>query len=317
MNAQSRLAVVAVGGNALISDEQHRSIADQYATARETVRYVVDMIESGWRVVFTHGSGPQMGFILRRSELAQHEVTPVPMDYAGADLQGALGYMFVKALRNEFRRRGLQREAVAVVTQVLVDRDDPAFNNPTKPIGSPMDEATARKRADELGWQVREDPGRGWRRVVPSPRPKTIMDLDVILHLVSAGYVTVACGGGGIPVVEDAQGIVHGIEAVIDKDFASSLLAGALGADRLVVATGVERVALDYGKPTQRWLDRLTLSEAKRLYDADQFDQGSMGPKILAAIEFLEGGGEEAIITDPPHLAAALAGTAGTRIVQG
>ena len=317
MTAQTRLAVVAVGGNALIRDEQHRTIADQYDTAAETVRYVVDMLEAGWRVVLTHGSGPQMGFILRRSELALHEVIPVPMDYAGADLQGALGYMFVKALRNEFRRRGLKREAAAVVTQVLVDQDDPGFRNPTKPIGSPMDEATAKKRAADLGWQVKEDPGRGWRRVVPSPRPKAIVDLEVIRHLVGEGYVVVACGGGGIPVMRDEQGDLRGIEAVIDKDTASSLLARTLGADRLVIATGVERVALDYGKPTQRWLDRLTLTEAKRHYDAEQFDQGSMGPKIAAVIEFLAGGGAEGVITDPPHLERALAGSAGTRIVPG
>ncbi len=315
MTSQAKLAVVAVGGNALIRDEQHRSIDDQYETARETVRYVVDMIEAGWRVVLTHGSGPQMGFILRRSELAMHEVTPVPMDYAGADLQGALGYMFVKALRNEFHCRGLKREAVAVVTQVLVDRADPAFTDPTKPIGSPMNKATAGKRAADLGWQVREDPGRGWRRVVPSPRPRAIVDLDVISHLVGADYVVIACGGGGIPVIGDEQGNIRGIEAVIDKDFASSLLARELGADRLVVATGVERVALDFGKSTQRWLDRLTLDEAKKLYDADQFDKGSMGPKVCAVIEFLEGGGAEGIITDPPHLEIALAGKGGTRIV--
>lgn len=315
MTNHNKLAVVAVGGNALIRDEKHRSIEDQYDTARETVRYVVDMIEAGWRLVFTHGSGPQMGFILRRSELALHEVIPVPMDYAGADLQGALGYMFVKALRNEFRHRGLKREAVAVVTQVLVDPDDAAFREPSKPIGSPMDEATARKRAADLGWHVKEDPGRGWRRVVPSPPPKAIVDLDVISHLVGAGYVVIACGGGGIPVIEDSDGNIRGIEAVIDKDFASSLLARKLGADRLVVATGVERVALDFGKPTQRWLDRLTLDQAKKLYDEDQFDKGSMGPKIRAVIEFLEGGGEEGIITDPPHLEAALAGKGGTRIV--
>lgn len=314
MTSQARIAVVAVGGNALIRDERHRSIDDQYDTARETVRYVVDMIEAGWRVVFTHGSGPQMGFILRRSELALQEVTPVPMDYAGADLQGALGYMFVKALRNEFRRRGLKREAVAVVTQVLVDRSDPAFEDPTKPIGSPMDEATARKRAKDLGWHVKEDPGRGWRRVVPSPRPKAIVDLDVISHLINAGYVVIACGGGGIPVIADERGDIQGIEAVIDKDFSSSLLARELKADRLVVATGVDRVALDFGKPTQRWLDRLSLAEAKQLYDEDQFDKGSMGPKVRAVIEFLEGGGVEGIITDPPHLEPALAGTAGTRI---
>jgi carbamate kinase len=316
MIGRAGLAVVAVGGNALIRDEQHRSIPDQYETAAETVRYVIDLIEAGWRVVLTHGSGPQMGFILRRSELALHEVIPVPMDYAGADLQGALGYMFVRALRNEFHRRGLSREAVAVVTLVEVDPKDPAFRDPTKPIGSPMDEATARKRAAELGWQVRPDPGRGWRRVVPSPAPRAIVDLDVIAHLVGAGYVVVACGGGGIPVVRDAERGLVGVEAVIDKDLASSLLARTLRADRFVVATGVERVALDYGKPTQRWLDRMSLAEAKRLYESAQFDKGSMGPKIRALIEYLEGGGKEGLITDPPHLAAALAGDSGTRFVR-
>lgn len=317
MGGNAGLAVVAVGGNALIRDEQHRSIPDQYQTARETVGYVVDLIEAGWRVVLTHGSGPQMGFILRRSELALHEVIPVPMDYAGADLQGALGYMFVRALRNEFRRRGMPREAVAVVSMVEVDPDDAAFRDPTKPIGSPMDEPTARKRAAELGWQVRPDPGRGWRRVVPSPAPKAIVDLNVIAHLVNADYVVVACGGGGIPVVRGAQGDLGGVEAVIDKDLASSLLARTLRADRFVVATGVERVAIDYGKPSQRWLDHISLGEARRLYDAGQFDKGSMGPKIRAMIEFLEGGGNEGVVTDPAHLAAALAGVAGTRFVRG
>jgi carbamate kinase len=308
------LAVVAVGGNALIRDEQHRSIADQYETASATVGYIVDMIEAGTRVVLTHGSGPQMGFILRRSELSLAEVSPVPMDYAGADLQGAIGYMFVKALRNEFRRRKLQRHAAAVVTQVLVDRDDPAFRDPTKPIGSPMDEATAQQRAKSLGWEVRMDPGRGWRRVVPSPAPKAILDLEVIAHLLDAGYVVVACGGGGIPVVEHESGEYRGVEAVIDKDLSSSLLARTLHAEHLVIATGVERVALDYGKPTQRWVDRMTLDEARQHLAAGQFDRGSMGPKIDAAIQYVAGGGGEAIITDPPHMTAALGGRAGTRI---
>jgi carbamate kinase len=305
--------VIAVGGNALIRDEQHRSIPDQYESVRETVHHIVDLIDSGWRVVLTHGSGPQMGFILRLSELALHEVAPVPMDYAGADLQGAIGYMFVKALRNEFRRRGRVHKAVAVVTEVLVDRTDPAFLEPTKPIGSPMDEASARRRAAELGWQVREETGRGWRRVVPSPLPKAILDLDVIASLIGLGYVVVACGGGGIPVIEDEGGEIAGIEAVIDKDLASSLLARALSAERLVIATGVDRVALDYGKPNQRWIEHMSLADAAAHYANGQFDKGSMGPKIRAAIEYLEGGGAQAVITDAPHLAAALAGQAGTR----
>lgn len=314
MSKDRPLVVVAVGGNALIRDEQHRSIPDQYETARETVRHLVDLIRTGARVVLTHGSGPQMGFILRRSELALSEVSPIPMDYAGADLQGAIGYMFVKALRNELHAQGLANKAVAVVTQVLVDRNDPAFQDPTKPIGSPMDEATAGQRAATLGWQVREEPGRGWRRVVPSPVPIAILDLDVIAHLVNAGFVVIACGGGGIPVTQDENGETRGVEAVIDKDLTSSLLARALKADQLVIATGVERVALDFGKPTQRWLDRLSLVDAKSLFDTGQFDRGSMGPKVEALIEFVEATGAEGIITDPPHLTLAIAGQSGTRI---
>ena len=221
----SGTAVVAVGGNALIVDRHHESIPDQSAAAAATARHIAEMVAAGWNVVITHGSGPQVGFILRRSEIALGEVPPVPMDYAAADLQGAIGYMFQRALRNEFRRRGLQRTAIAVVTQVLVDRNDPAFDHPNKPIGSQMDAATAARRAAELGWIVQEDSGRGWRRVVPSPLPRGIVEIAEIAHLVRAGYVVIACGGGGIPVFEDAGGDLQGVEAVIDKDLASSLLA--------------------------------------------------------------------------------------------
>jgi carbamate kinase len=315
MPGSGKLAVVAVGGNALIRDKQHQSIPDQYEAAALTARSIADMIEAGWNLVLTHGNGPQVGFVLRRSELSMAEVPPVPMDYAGADLQGAIGYMFDRALRNEFRRRGLKREPVAMVTQTLVDRADPAFADPMKPIGSHMDEATARRIAGEQGWTVREDAGRGWRRVVPSPRPQAIVELEVIRTLARSGYVVIACGGGGIPVVAEASGDLAGVEAVIDKDLASSLLARDMGADLLLISTGVERVAIDFGKPTQRWLDRLTLAEAQRLHAADQFDKGSMGPKILAAIEFLQGGGAEALITDPPNIGRALVGATGTRIV--
>ena len=309
-----RLAVVAVGGNALIIDKAHQSIPDQYAAAAQTAHYVADMVEAGWNVVLTHGNGPQIGFILRRSELSIKEVTPVPMDYAGADIQGAIGYMFDRAFRNEFRRRAIARKPIAVVTQTLVDRNDPAFANPTKPIGSHFDEATARRIAAEQGWTVKEDAGRGWRRVVPSPRPKAIVELDEIRFLADAGYLVIACGGGGIPVIEDANGDLTGVEAVVDKDFASSLLARDMRADLLLVSTGVERVAVDFNTPQQKWLDRLTLAEARRLHAADQFDKGSMGPKIEAIIEYLEGGGGEGLITNPQNIGRALAGETGTRI---
>ena len=310
-----RLAVVAIGGNALIRDRTHESILDQYEMVCALAVDIAGMIESGWNVVITHGNGPQVGFILRRSELAIHEVPPVPMDYAGADIQGGVGYMFVRALRNEFRKRGLQRQAVAVITQTVVDRNDPAFAEPTKPIGSHMDEARAKELAAKYQWTVREDAGRGWRRVVPSPRPQSIVETGAIRDLAAQGYVVVSCGGGGIPVVEDELGDLRGVEAVIDKDLASSLLARSMGADTLVLPTGVEKVALDFNKPTQRWLDRLTVAEAKRYYDEDQFDRGSMGPKVAALIDFVGGGGQLGLITNPPNLKRALAGETGTRIV--
>jgi carbamate kinase len=270
--------------------------------------HIAEMIAQGWRVVITHGNGPQVGFILRRSELSLHELHPVPLDAADADTQGAIGYMFQKALYNEFRRRGMRQLAVTVVTQVLVDRNDPAFQNPTKPIGSWMDEETARRRAAEQGWVVREDAGRGWRRVVPSPRPRRIIELPAIRALLEDGFVVIAVGGGGIPVVEDETGDLVGVEAVIDKDLASALLAIELRADLFLISTAVEKVALDYGKPTQRWLDRLTASEARRHLAEGQFPPGSMGPKIEAILQYLDHGGKAALITDPPHIPAALRG---------
>ena len=315
MDAQNRLAVVAIGGNALIRDREHQTIPDQYEAAALTVHGVADMIEAGWNVIVTHGNGPQMGYILRRSELSIHEVAPVPMDYAGADLQGALGYMFVRAFRNEFRRRGIAREPVAVVTETLVDPADPAFADPTKPIGSQMEEAAAKALAAQQGWTVKPDAGRGWRRVVPSPQPLRIIDYQAIAHLARAGFVVIGCGGGGIPVVEDADGTLRGVEAVIDKDLASALLAHMIGADLFVLATGVERVALDFNTPRQRWLDRLTLAEARAHDAADTFDRGSMGPKIKALIAFLEGGGRQGLITTPAALGRALRGETGTLVV--
>jgi len=316
MAAANKLAVVAVGGNSLIRDKQHESIPDQSEEAAITAHYIADMIEAGWNVVVTHGNGPQMGFVLRRSELSLHEVPPVPMDYAGADLQGGIGYMFLKALYNEFRKRRIDRKAVAIVTQTLVDRNDPAFADPSKPIGSHMDEQTARRLASRHGWVVKEDAGRGWRRVVPSPLPKTIVELAAINVLARSGYVVIACGGGGIPVVKDAEGNLVGVEAVIDKDFASSLLAREIGAELLLVSTAVEKVAINFNRPDQQWLDRMTVAEAKRHFADNQFDMGSMGPKIQAVIEFLEGGGGMGLITNPPNIGRALAGETGTFIVR-
>ena len=309
------LAVLAIGGNALIRDRKHESIPDQYEMVCAIAEIICGMLEGGWKVVVTHGNGPQVGFILRRSELSIAEVPPVPMDYAGADIQGAVGYMFVKALRNAFRRHAIKREAVALVTQTVVDRNDPAFANPTKPIGSHMEEARAKQLAAQYHWTVREDAGRGWRRVVPSPRPQRIIEGTLIRQLAGDGHVVVCCGGGGIPVIEDAGGDLKGVEAVIDKDLASSLLARDMGADTLVLPTGVEKVALDFNKPTQRWLDRMSLAEAKKHHADDQFDAGSMGPKIAALIDFVGGGGRLGLVTNAENVARALRGETGTRVV--
>ncbi len=313
----AQVAVVAVGGNSLIVDPKKRTVPDQYAAAAESMRHIAGMLEAGWRVVVTHGNGPQVGFILRRSELAAHELHPVPLDACGADTQGAIGYMFQKALHNEFRRRKLDLLAATVVTQVRVERDDPAFRSPSKPIGSFIDEATARQRQQEAGWSVMEDAGRGWRRVVPSPEPVEIVELPAIKQLIRAGVVVIAVGGGGIPVVRDDSGDLVGVEAVIDKDFASALLAASLPADLLLISTAVEKVALNYNKPDQRWLDRITLAEAQRFYDEEHFAKGSMGPKIQACIHFLAAGGQQALITDPPNIGRALRGETGTWILPG
>ena len=312
--SQKKIAVVAVGGNSLIKDETHKTIPDQYAAAQESMRHIVDMIVQGWEVVITHGNGPQVGFILRRSELSRHELHEVSLDFCGADSQGAIGYMFQQSLYNEFRLRGMHKQAASVVTQTLVDRNDPAFSKPSKPIGSFMDETMAKERASKEKWTVVEDAGRGWRRVVASPMPKRIVEADAIRALVQAGFVVVGVGGGGIPVVEDEKGNLVGVEAVIDKDFGSSLLASMIGADLFLISTAVEKVALHYNKPNQQWLDRINLDEARRYQAEGHFAKGSMGPKIEAIIAFLERGGKQALITNPANIGKAMAGTTGTWI---
>jgi carbamate kinase len=308
------LVVIAIGGNALISDADHKSIEDQSNAAEGASRHIAEIAEKGWNVVVIHGNGPQVGFILRRSEMALSEVSPVSMDYADADTQGAIGFMFQRALFNEFRRRGSDRKAIAVVTQVLVDRNDPAFSQPTKPIGSHMDEAAAKRCGAEQGWVVREEPGRGWRRVVSSPRPQRIIDLDAIRTLISDDFIVIACGGG-IPVVEDSDGALHGVEAVIDKDFTAGLLARTLGANMLVIATEVDRVAINFDRPDREWLACMTVSDAKRYFDEGHFPEGSMGPKIRALIDFVETGQGRGLVTNVSNLKKAFDGEAGTFIV--
>jgi carbamate kinase len=315
----SKLAVIAVGGNSLIKDDKRVTVEDQEQALRETAHHIADMIEAGWDLAIGHGNGPQVGFILRRSEIAakvegMHEV---PLDVCGADSQGAIGYEFQQALQNEYHKRGIQKGATTVITQTLVDKNDPAFQKPTKPIGSFMDEAEARKREKEMGWSVVEDAGRGWRRVVASPMPKKIIELESVKLLLNAGVTVITVGGGGIPVVDVGNGEYEGTAAVIDKDFASSLLGQEIGADLFLIATAVEKVAINYGKPDQKWLDRMTLEEAKQyLAEGIHFAKGSMAPKIQAIVWFLENGGKQALITNPENIGRALKGETGTWIVR-
>ncbi|MEZ4643545.1 MAG: carbamate kinase [Chloroflexota bacterium] len=313
----NKLAVVAVGGNSLITDKKHPDVPHQWDAVRETCRHLADMVENGWTLVVTHGNGPQVGYILRRNELAAHEVHATPLDVIGADTQGSIGYMLQQALRNELNSRGINKPVVSVVTQVLVDREDPGFEHPTKPIGGFLSEEDARKfEAD--GWQVVEDAGRGWRRVVASPIPLEVVEQDAIQTLTNAGNIVIAVGGGGIPVVQNQKGELRelsGVYAVIDKDRASALLAQQIGADLLLISTAVEKVALNFGKPEEKWLDHMTLAEAKEyLAEGTHFAKGSMAPKIEAIVNFLEAGGKQALITDPANIARALRGETGTFI---
>lgn len=290
------VAVIAVGGNALIKDKNHETIQDQFIAASDTIAHIADMILDGWDVVITHGNGPQVGFNLRRSELAAGEVFEVPLDYCGADTQGSIGYMFAQALHNEFHRRGIEKQAVAIVTQTIVDKNDPAFQNPTKPIGSFMDEATAKERAAKDGWTVVEDAGRGWRRVVPSPIPQRIIEAKSIRSLIDQGFIVVGVGGGGIPVIELENGDITGVEAVIDKDFGAAIVAGAVKADLFLISTGVEKVAIHFNTPQVKWLDEMTVAEARQYIEEGHFAKGSMLPKIEAILKYMDGGGKRALI---------------------
>ena len=312
-----KVAVVAIGGNSLIRSESKTSAADQYEAARETTRHIADMIEAGWDVAIGHGNGPQVGFILRQSEVT-HKVEgqpEVPLDVCGAQSQGFIGYMLQQTLQNELFRREIKKNVATVVTQVLVDKSDPAFRSPSKPIGGFMTEAEARQKAQALDWDVVDDAGRGWRRVVASPLPKEVVELDTVKALIKAGVIVVTVGGGGIPVVDDGSGNYVGTAAVIDKDYASSLLAREIQADLFLISTAVEKVAINFGKPNQKWLDHVTLAEAKRyLEEGTHFAKGSMAPKIQAVVWYLEAGGKEAIITDPENIGPAMRGLTGTHI---
>ena len=313
-SAVNKLVIIAIGGNSLIKDAEHMTVYDQYKAAGETSEHIAGIVEEGYRVVVTHGNGPQVGFILLRSEMARAALHEVPLDSCGADTQGAIGYQIAQTLGNELRRRGIEKSVVAVVTQAVVDLGDSGFADPSKPIGPFYSTDSARKHQAD-GWIMKEDAGRGWRRVVASPRPLELVEEPAIVALLDEGAIVVAAGGGGIPVIRKPSGDLEGVAAVIDKDRASCLLGKNLGAEIFIISTAVDRVALDYGTPEQRPLDRLTVAEAKRYLEEGHFAPGSMKPKIESAIDFLEHGGRRVIITRPDLLEEAIHGRAGTHLV--
>jgi len=315
----NKLAVIAIGGNSLIKDKEHQFVEDQYKAICETVSYIVDVIELGYQVVITHGNGPQVGFIMRRSEIAEEieHMHTVPLVSCDADTQGAIGYQIQQAIQNEFVKRGKPQQAVTVITQVEVDKGDKAFANPTKPIGSFYEahqvESIKRNHPD---WQLMKDAGRGYRRVVPSPKPQRIVEQKAIKSLLDNHFIVIAVGGGGIPIIKEANGRIKGINAVIDKDYASSLLASNLGADVFIILTAVDAVYVNFNKSNQEALKVLNLDRIEQLKLEKQFAPGSMLPKIEAMAEFIRKGGKEGIITSPDFLKEAIVNHAGTHVVK-
>jgi carbamate kinase len=307
------LDIIALGGNAILPPGKPGTISEQVAITRTAMIEIEGLVATGRQVVLTHGNGPIVGNIVMRNEAIKEDIPPMPLDVCGADSQGGIGYMIQQTLGNVFKEKGRRKEVVSVVTQVVVDDDDPAFENPVKPIGPFYSAEDAKKLAQVAGWNVVEDSNRGYRRVVPSPYPIEIVEIKPIKHLIDAGVIVITVGGGGIPVVM-RDGCYEGIEGVIDKDLASSLLGRKLGAERLIIITSVDAVYVDFGKPGQKPLLNTTVEEIKRLHEDGQFPAGSMGSKIQAAIEFLDSGGDNVIITDPGNLLEAVAGRKGTTI---
>lgn len=315
-----KLAIVAVGGNSLVKDERRKSLRHQYMVVKETSRHIADMIEAGWDMAIGHGNGPQLGFTLRRSEVAfrAEGVPAFPMDICLAQTQAEVGYALQQNLQNELFKRGIQKQVATILAQTLVDEDDPAYRlPPTKPIGSFMKEDEAKQLAGQWGWTVAEDAGRGWRRMVPSPFPRKILEIETIRTLINAGVVTITAGGGGIPVIDEGNGQYTGVTGAVDKDYAASLLAQELKTDLFVVSTAVEKVAINFGRHNQKWFDQMTLSEAKKyLAEGVHFARGSMAPKVHAIVWYLENGGKEAVITNPENIGNALKRETGTWFVH-
>ncbi len=312
-----KLIVIAIGGNSLIEDSKHVTVQSQYDAANKTAMHIARLVKAGNRVVIAHGNGPQVGYILRRAEIASSELHTVPLDSCVADTQGAIGYQLQMALDNQMAKDGIKKNIATVVTQVEVKDDDPSFKKPTKPIGSFMSEEVALEHKEKDNWSVVEDAGRGWRRVVASPKPVSIIELETIKCLLDNGIIVIAAGGGGIPVVKAQDGTLTGREAVIDKDLAAAMLAKDLNADMFVISTAVPKVCLNYGKPNQKTLDEMSVSEAEEYMTQGHFAPGSMLPKIQALTDFVNSTGNMGIVTDPENLYDAVYGTMGTKVVKG
>ena len=312
-----KLAVVAFGGNALLRPEDRGTQEEQIARAKQAARWLAEIVRHGYRLIVVHGNGPQVGNILVQAEEASTKIPPQSLDVAVAQTEGSIGFMLQQALRNRLESIGLGGDVATILTEVEVDPGDIAFKKPTKPIGPFFTRYRAEALERDLGWTMREDAGRGWRHVVPSPRPLRILNLRTIEHAMDSAAVVVAAGGGGIPVVRGRDGQWRGIEAVIDKDFASSLLARELKAELFIVLTGVAQVSIDFGKPTQKALERMTVVEAEKHLADGQFPPGSMGPKIEASIQFVKATGHQVLITDVEHVRDAIDGRGGTVIVSG
>jgi carbamate kinase len=309
------VAVIAFGGNALLRPQDHGTQEEQFTLTWKATRWLVEIIERGFDLVIVHGNGPQVGNIMIQVEEAITKIPPQSLEICVAQTEGSMGFMLENQLRNRLNEEQLAKEVVTVLTEVEVARDDPAFSNPTKPVGPYFTAYRANLLMQEQGWQMVEDAGRGWRKVVPSPRPTRILDVGAVRRLLEGGAVVIAAGGGGIPVYRDVGGYYRGVEAVIDKDYTASLLAQGLDADLFIILTQVPQVAENFGRPNQRWLDTMTVARAKEMLERNQFPPGSMGPKVRAAIGFVEKTGKEVLITDAEHLKEALARTSGTYVV--
>jgi carbamate kinase len=314
--AKRRLAVVAFGGNALLRPEDRGTQEEQVARAKQAARWLAEIARLGYKLIVVHGNGPQVGNILVQAEEASTKIPPQSLDVCVAQTEGSIGFVLQQAIRNRLESIGSGGEVATILTEVEVDPNDPAFKRPTKPIGPFFTRYRAEALERDLGWTMREDSGRGWRHVVPSPRPLRILNINTISRMTESAAVVIAAGGGGVPVVRGRDGQWRGIEAVIDKDFASALLANELKADLFIILTGVAKVAIDYGKPTQRDVDRMSVVEAEKHLAAGQFPSGSMGPKIEAAVQFVRASGKQVLITDVEHLREAIEGRDGTLIVS-